>query len=87
MVGLALMHLVPGLVLLGFAYLLLTVANKETGNLKLAGQIIAGLLVVVILLAVLRCGLKKNCPISPKMKMGGHHQMMCAPAASAVENK
>lgn len=66
MVGMALAHLVPGLVLLGFAFLVLTRANKESGNLKLFGQIIGWGLVVVVLLFALRCGLKKSCPICPK---------------------
>jgi len=69
MVGIALAHLVPGLLLLGFAYLILTVANKELGTLKLVGQVIGWGLVVVIILAGLSCGLKKNCPICHKSKM------------------
>ncbi len=69
MVGIALAHLVPGLLLLGFAYVILTVANKESGTLKLAGQIIGWGLVVVVILAAMSCGLKKNCPICHRSKM------------------
>ena len=56
-------------IVLGFGYIILTIAAKESGNIKLAGQIIS---IVIIVLAVLLCvygGMKGG-------KMRGQNMMM-----------
>jgi hypothetical protein len=88
MVGLALMHLVPGLLLLGFAYIILIKANKESGNMKLVGQIIGWGLVAVCILAALSCAMKKNCSICQKAGIAHQCAAPAAPeAAPAAEKK
>jgi len=89
MVGIVLAHLVLGLLLLGFAYLILTVANKESGTLKLVGQVIGWGLVVVILLAAFSCALKKDCPICHRAKSMSQTCPMNQPAPEVpiVEKK
>jgi hypothetical protein len=64
---------ITGLIfILGFAYVVWVLANKEAGNIKLAGQIIA-VLVALIALVVLYCGVtgKGHCGT-----MGGKGMMM-----------
>ena len=55
--------LIAVLFLIGFAYIVLSLSNKETGNMKLAGQIIAVLVALVAVLVLFhgvtgkgRCG-------------------------------
>ena len=73
MIGLVLAHLGISLVLLGFAYLVLNKAGKDTGKSKLAGQVIGWGIVVVVASIWLSCGInQKLCPICPKSGMAKH---------------
>ncbi|HVN67643.1 MAG TPA: hypothetical protein VMT55_04655 [Candidatus Sulfotelmatobacter sp.] len=68
---------------LGFAYIIWTIAAKENGGSKLAGQIIS---VVIIVLAVVLCiygGIKSN-QMRHKMMGGG---MGCPMGSGMMEGK
>jgi hypothetical protein len=58
--------------ILGFAYIILASANKESGNMKLAGQIIA-VLVALAAVVVLYCGSTGQgcCGMRGRGMMGG----------------
>ena len=76
MVGLVLTHLGISLVLLGFAYLVLNKAGKDTGKSKLVGQVIGWGIVAVVISACLTCGInQKLCPMCPKHGMTKHCPM------------
>jgi len=44
--------IISAIFILGFAYIIMTLANKESGNSKLAGQIIAALVAIVALVVL-----------------------------------
>jgi len=63
--------------MLSVAYVVLALANKESGNMKLAGQILAALIAIIALVALLYgvtgkggCGM-----MGGKGMMGGHEMM------------
>jgi hypothetical protein len=61
--------------ILSFAYIILTLANKESGNMKLAGQVLSGLIALIALIMLIfgsmgHKGMMGGCPMSGSM-MGG----------------
>jgi hypothetical protein len=58
--------------LLAFSYIVLVLANKESGNMKLAGQILAAFIVLVAIV-VLYYGVsgRGGCPVMGGGMMGG----------------
>jgi len=62
--------------ILGFAYIILVLANKESGNMKLAGQVLA-VLVALAALVVLYYGAtgKGCCPMMGEKGMMGKGMM------------
>lgn len=62
--------------LLAFAYIVLVLANKESGNMKLAGQIIAAFIALVAIV-VLYYGVsgRGGCPVMGGGMMGGRGMM------------
>lgn len=44
--------IISAIFILGFAYIIMTLANKEEGNSKLAGQIIAALIAIIALVVL-----------------------------------
>lgn len=57
--------IISAIFVIAFAYIILSLANKESGNMKLAGQIIAAL-IVIIAVVILYFGATGR----------GHHGMM-----------
>jgi hypothetical protein len=51
--GMHLGSLVAAIFVLGFAFIVYTSANKEQGNVKLAGQIISAILVLIAIVVLL----------------------------------
>jgi hypothetical protein len=80
--------IISAIFILGFAYIIMTLANKESGNSKLAGQIIAALVAIVALVVLvlgatgwghhgmMRGGMMGGCMMGDKGMMGGKSQMM-----------
>ena len=44
--------IISAIFIIGFAFIILSLANKESGNMKLAGQIIAALVAIVALVVL-----------------------------------
>jgi preprotein translocase subunit SecG len=45
--------IISAIFVIGFAYIILVLANKESGNMKLAGQIVAALVAIVAVVVLL----------------------------------
>lgn len=61
-----------GLLILGFAYIVLVLANKENGLIKVLGQVIAGLIVLALVTGLvygIMVKPKMHCPMMKKNKM------------------
>ena len=75
--------IISAIFIIGFAFIILSLANKESGNMKLAGQIIAAL-VALVAIAILfygatgrgHYGMMGGCMMGEKGMMGGKGQMM-----------
>jgi hypothetical protein len=68
--------LVSILFMLAVAYVVIVLANKEEGNMKLAGQLIASLIVIVALVVLVYGASGKGCPMGGKMGGMGGGMMM-----------
>jgi len=80
--------IISAIFIIGFAYIIMTLANKESGNSKLAGQIIAALVAIVALVVLvlgatglghhrmMRGGMMGGCMMGEKGMMGGCMDMI-----------
>jgi hypothetical protein len=75
--------IISAIFIIGFAFIILSLANKESGNMKLAGQIIAALVAIVALVVLVlgatgsgHRGMMRGCMMGEKGMMGGKGQMM-----------
>ncbi|MFA6549184.1 MAG: hypothetical protein WCT39_04555 [Candidatus Margulisiibacteriota bacterium] len=57
--------------LLGFAYIVMAFANKESGMIKVAGQVLAAAIAIIAIIMLLQCGMTKRCPMTGRAMMQG----------------
>ena len=89
--------LVSALFLISFAYIMLILANKESGNMKLGGQIIAALIAIVAVVVLvfgstghgmMGRGKMCGCPMmGSEMKCGSGEKCMDSAAKTGSSGK
>jgi len=66
------------IMLISFSYVVVVLANKESGNVKLLGQILAAIIALFAIVMLLYSATGKGCPMMDKMGCGtmGNDKMM-----------